>query len=115
MGCGTREEEDPLRKTAALQKYGQLPRGIEQAVNTADMNDWLRVNVEQPNQIINQARRVQGAPQYGREGYEPSMLSRLLGGAGDFLGTGTGEKALSGVANLFKKKQPASFGFGANP
>jgi len=75
----TTEEEAPLRKTAALQEYGALPRAQQQAYDQAIYNEWLRSTQEWPLNIAQLASGVQQAPLYGQTGYQPSQFSQLVG------------------------------------
>jgi hypothetical protein len=73
----TTEEQAPLRKTAALQEYGALPRAQQQAYDQALYNEWLRSTQEWPLNIAQLAAGVQQAPLYGQVGYSPSTFSQL--------------------------------------
>lgn len=74
----TAEEQEPLRKTAALQEFGALPRSIQQAYDQAIYNEWLRSTQEWPLNIAQLAAGVQQAPLYGQVGYTPSTFSQML-------------------------------------
>lgn len=73
----TEEEQEPLRKTAALQEFGALPRTIQQAIDQALYNEYLRTEQDYPLAIAQLAAGVQQAPLYGQVGYSPSMFSQL--------------------------------------
>lgn len=73
----------PLAKIEASQRFGALPRTIEQAGYEADYQDWLRARGELYN-VPGQAISLYNAsPQYGFKDFqgpsEPSSLQNILG------------------------------------
>ena len=66
----------PLQQAEAYQSLGGLPRMIEQARNTADLEDWLRSNYQYPMDIAGMASGVQQAPVYQQN--TPSFLYDLI-------------------------------------
>lgn len=78
---GAYEEALPFAKAAAYQQLGALPRAIQQAINEAVYNEWLRTTQEYPLQIAQFASPFAGQqPIFGQVGYEPSWFSRITGG-----------------------------------
>jgi len=78
---GAYEEALPLQKAAAFQQLGALPRAIQQAMNEAAYNEWLRSTQEYPLQIAQLVSPFVGQqPIFGQVGYRPSRFSRLTGG-----------------------------------
>lgn len=90
------EEEAPLRKAAASQELGALPRAIQQALNQAKYNDWLRVNVDQPFALAQMGAGLQGSPMYAQNGYTPSTFSQIVQAA---------PTIKSVLSDLFKKNE----------
>ena len=99
QAIGQYEEQDPLRKAAALQEFGALPRGIDQAANEALYREWMRVNQDYPLNIAQLASGVQQAPLYSEIGYEPSGFSKMLG---QFANTFAGQAGESLGSKIFK-------------
>lgn len=75
------EANQPLDTAAALQTYGALPRGINQAQDTAMYNEWLRSTQEWPLNIAQLASGVQQAPMYSQGSEETPWWQKLLTGA----------------------------------
>ena len=73
----TEEENAPLNKANALQTYGALPRNIQQAYDTALLQEWTKANYDYPLSIGSMASGVQQAPVYAQSGYSPSVGSQL--------------------------------------
>lgn len=71
------EEQAPLQKAQALQTYGALPRNIQQAYDTALLQEWTKSNYDYPLQIGSMAAGVQQPPTYAQVGYSPSPMSQL--------------------------------------
>jgi len=84
LGMAQTVSQEPLQKAAAFQQYGALPRNIEQAMNQAKYNEWLRTNVDYPMQIAGLASGTQQAPLY-RES-TPSFIQQLMGGVAGGVG-----------------------------
>lgn len=64
LGISQTLAQEPLQRAEAFQLFGALPREIEQAMNTAAYNEWLRSQVEVPMQIANLASGFAQAPIY---------------------------------------------------
>ena len=77
---GAYEEADPLRTVEALQSYGDLPRVIDQALNDAMYQEFLRTDYEAPMNVAQIAAGVQQAPLYSQVGYAPSRFQRAMQG-----------------------------------
>ncbi len=102
------EEEAPLRKTAAFQEYGALPRNVKTAELQAIYNEWLRTQ-ERPMEIGRMAAGVQKAPMYGQVGYAPSGFEQYVKPfiepaiqAAIAAGTGGASLPFQGAYNIFK-------------
>lgn len=87
------EEGAPLRKTAASQTYGALPREIEQATLTSDFTEWLRTQA-QNNPILAMALSLLGQKGYGESKGTIEQTDPMSGLFGQYL-SGLG-KALTG-------------------
>ena len=75
---GAYEEALPLQKATAFQRLGALPRAIQQAMNEAAYNEWLRATQEYPLQIAQLASPFAGQqPIFGQAGYKPSLFSQF--------------------------------------
>jgi hypothetical protein len=72
-------EQSSLKKAAALQTYGALPRTLSQAYDDATLNQWTKANYDYPLAIGNMAAGQLGnmSPVYGQVGYQPSVASSL--------------------------------------
>lgn len=80
---GKYEANMPLQKATAFQTLGALPRNIQQAKDQAQMEDWLRSEVNYPFQIGQLASNVQTPPTYQQK--PPSMMDQLMGGVSSAL------------------------------
>ncbi len=80
---GRSEEEAPLRKTSALQEYGQLPRAIQQALLDAKYGEFLSANREYPMNIAAYASNLAGQEpwmKYKRPSTRRSFWDGMFGG-----------------------------------
>lgn len=92
---GQAEAQEPLQKAEAFQTLGALPRQIEQMLNTANYQDWLRANVEYPMQIGQMAQGTQQAPLYQQN--TPSFIYDMLTKLAPELARGAGSAIVKGV------------------
>lgn len=84
LGMSQTLAQEPLAKASAFQQFGALPREIEQAMNTAKYNEWIRSQVEYPMQIASMAGGTQQAPIYREP--TPGIGQQLLGGVAGGVG-----------------------------
>lgn len=98
MQLAEMEAQFPLQKATAYQTLGALPRSIQQALDTATQNEWLRSEVDYPMQIATMAGNIQTPPTYQQPA--PSWQQQLMGGLGSSLGTALPEL----LSSIFKKK-----------
>ncbi len=115
-------EETPLRKSAAYQTLGALPREIDQARKEAIYQEWVRGTQEAPMEAARMGAGMQQAPMYGQVGYEPSAYEKWVQpwlGMGEqalmFAATGgkagAGGEGYQGLYDMFKgmgKKKPVT-------
>ena len=95
---GQAEQQLPLQKATAFQTLGGLPRAIEQMVNQANYQEWLRSQVDYPMQIGGMAMGTQQPPVYQQK--PPSAISQLMSG----VGSGVGQIAPWLLMEILKKK-----------
>jgi len=81
---GQAEQQLPLQKATAFQTLGGLPRAIEQMVNQANYQEWLRSQVDYPMQIGGMAMGTQQPPVYQQK--PPSAIDQLMSGVGSGMG-----------------------------
>lgn len=74
---GQYAEEEPLRKTGALQGYGDYERNIQNALNQAVYQEWMRSTQQWPYNMASLASGIQQAPLYGQVGYSQSPFSQI--------------------------------------
>lgn len=87
---GEMEQRLPLQQAQAYQSLGALPREIQQAIATAQQQDWLRSEVDYPMDIGRLAANVQTPPTYQQK--QQGWLSKLMGSVGRGVGNYAGEK-----------------------
>lgn len=85
LGLADMEQKLPLQQATAYQTLGALPRQVQQALDSAKQNEWLRSQVEYPMQIANLAAGVQTPPTYQQQA--PSTIQQLLTAGGQGLAT----------------------------
>lgn len=85
----------PLQQAEAYQNVGALPRQIEQAKLSADLEDWLRSNYQYPMDIAGLSSNVQQEPLYQQN--TPSFLYELLTSIAPELAKAAGSAAAGGV------------------
>jgi len=93
MQAGQYAEEEPLRKTQALQQYGGLDRALQQAQDEAVYNEWLRSTQDYPLQIAQLSQGLAAQqPIMSQVGYQPSAFQKY-------------SPLFSTIANLFTKSK----------
>lgn len=85
LQAGENDMNAPLQTTAALQQYGALPQAYQQALDTANYQNWQSANIQQPLAYEQLAAQVQQAPLYGQNSYQPSPFSQLVGASSPLL------------------------------
>ena len=98
MALSGKEQNQGLEKADAFQRYGSLPRTIQQAKDQSQLDDWLRSEYQYPMQIGAMASGVQQAPLYQQN--NPTI--------GQSLGQGTGNVLESWLSGLMNKNKPAT-------
>lgn len=73
----------PLQKATAYQTLGALPRNIQQALDTAKQDEWLRSEVQYPMDIASMAMNTQTPPTYQQK--PPSAGNQFMQTIGQFL------------------------------
>jgi len=73
---GQAEQRVPLEKATAFQALGQLPRAVEQMLNQANYQEWMRSQVDYPMQIAQMAQQTQKEPLYQQN--MPSFIYDML-------------------------------------
>ena len=97
---GEYEQKLPLAQATALQQLGGLPRNIQQALNEATYNEWLRQQ-QYPIQMAQLATPyATQQPVFAQTGYQPSFMSQLWPG----IGQGIGGAATNLLTSFFGKK-----------
>lgn len=77
------EQNLPLAQTAALQTYGALPNQYQQALDTANYNEWTAANYTRPDTAIALADSLPGiSPAYAYDQTNPSQFSQYLNAMG---------------------------------
>ena len=86
---GQAEAQEPLQQAEAYQSLGGLPRAVQQMLDSANYNEWLRSQVDYPMQIAGMAGGTQQAPLYQQNtpSFLYDMLTKLAPGAGKAAGT----------------------------
>lgn len=78
LQAGQNDMNAPLQTAAALQQYGALPQAYQQALDTANYQNWQSANIQQPLAIEQLAAQVQQAPLYGQDSYQASPFSQIV-------------------------------------
>ena len=81
------EQNQPLQKATAFQTLGALPREIQQALDTAKMNEFYKANYDYPLQIAQLANGQNQAPLYQQNptSQGDSFMDSIGSGVGKFL------------------------------
>lgn len=87
QSMGKEQSQEALDTTDALQRYGSLPRDIQQAALDKMYEEWNTANREYPLQVAGLASGVQQAPLYGEVTKEPSTFMKMAGEWNPFVGS----------------------------
>lgn len=95
QSLGNEESQEALDTTEALQKYGSLPRELQQAALDKMYEEWNTANREYPLQVANSALRLGGqlSPIYSQDQYQKSLFSQLA----PYIGAAMGSVIMPGV------------------
>lgn len=92
---GQAEAQEPLQQAGAYQSLGALPRSVEQMLNTANYQEWLRSQVGYPMDIAGMAQQTQQPPLYQQN--TPSFIYEMLKSVAPEIAKAAGSYAAGGA------------------
>lgn len=107
LQAGTQDTNAPLATTAALQQYGGLQQAYQQALDTANYQNWQSSNIQYPLSIAQIAAGVQQPPVYGQNSYSASPFSQIANGP-------LGSIAATQIAGAFSPSQAPQTSYSNN-